>query len=63
MKEKNIIYRKTMALLLLKSQRQPIMEIRQLYFLKKSSPKITSMMILIGIEYQQDGDLSTKKKP
>lgn len=63
MKEKNITYRKTMALLLLKSQRQSIMEIRQLYFLKKSSPKITSMMILIGIEYQQDGDLSTKKKP
>ena len=52
-----------MALLLLKSQRQPIMEIQQLYFLKKSSPKITSMMILIGIEYQQDGDLSAKKKP
>lgn len=52
-----------MALLLLNSQRQPIMEIRQLYFLKKSSPKITSMMILIGIEYLRDGDLSTKKKP
>ena len=52
-----------MALLLLKSQRQSIMEIQQLYFLKKSSPKITSMMILIGIEYQQDGDQPTKKKP
>lgn len=63
MKEKNITYRKNMALLLLKSQRQPSMEIRQLYFLKKSSPKITSMMILIGIEYLRDGDLSTKKKP
>ena len=35
----------------------------QLYFLKKKSPKITSMMILNGIEYLQDGDLSTKKKP
>lgn len=63
MKEKKYHLPETMALLLLKSQRQPIMEIRQLYFLKKSSPKITSMMILIGIEYQQDGDLSTKKKP
>lgn len=30
---------------------------------EKKSPKITSMMILNGIEYLQDGDLSTKKKP
>lgn len=29
----------------------------------KKSPKITSMMILNGIEYLKDGDLSTKKKP
>jgi threonine synthase len=39
------------------------MKILQLYFLEKKSPKITSMMILNGIEYLQDGDLSTKKKP
>ena len=52
-----------MVLLLQKSQHRPIMKILQLYFLEKKSPKITSMMILNGIEYLKDGDLSTKKKP